>query len=222
MIPIGEAVRPPQSAGDQCEDQPAALSTFSSNLSSSVSLWQEQHHDVEVSAAGTGNRITATTHGDDERRASFTSATSTAATFKLNEARQTSVPHRESSGRLLRRELEERIIDAMVGEFREAAGYEAAHEEWPTTLEYKTINHPDGTTTEVLVGATFQPEPLCMTTRRVFIFTMQQLAANLAIAIIFVGFALIYASLMCSAALYLLSQHLSSPYTSRTGPTCKE
>ncbi|CEM25748.1 unnamed protein product [Vitrella brassicaformis CCMP3155] len=99
------------------------------------------------------------------------------------------VDTRESSRRQLRRE--ERAITESVRDFREAAGYEAAYEEHPTILEYKTISHPDGSTTEVLVGAHFSPEPLKTTIKRVLRVILWQLAAAVGVSLCIVALLLI-------------------------------
>ncbi|CEL99995.1 unnamed protein product [Vitrella brassicaformis CCMP3155] len=87
---------------------------------------------------------------------------------------------------------EEKAIAASVVEFRNAAGYEANFEEFPTTLEYKIVRGPDGSTREVVVGTHFNPEPLWSTMQRIGKMMLRQLAAALCVSALAISTLLMY------------------------------
>jgi len=88
--------------------------------------------------------------------------------------------------------LEEKAIAASVAKFREAAGYEANFEEFCTTLKYKTVRDPDGSTREVAVGTYFNAEPLWSTMRRIGKMMLWQLAAALCVSTVVISMLLIF------------------------------
>jgi len=187
---VRRTVRLFQVDGDAYE--PCDVSNSSSLPSLGNNPLDERQNSNEDKGAADGDHIniTAYEHGDERRRASITSITTTTTAGQTNIAVNDSnkADGKQKEGRVL--PGEERAMDALVREFREAAGYDAAYEEFDTTLEYRTVADPDGGTREVLVGAHFAPEPLRITVRRVMKVIMRQLGMALGIAALLVLYTL--------------------------------
>ncbi|CEM25925.1 unnamed protein product, partial [Vitrella brassicaformis CCMP3155] len=187
---VRRTVRLFQVDGDAYE--PCDVSNSSSLPSLGNNPLDERQNSNEDKGAADGDHIniTAYEHGDERRRASITSITTTTTAGQTNIAVNDSnkADGKQKEGRVL--PGEERAMDALVREFREAAGYDAAYEEFDTTLEYRTVADPDGGTREVLVGAHFAPEPLRITVRRVMKVIIRQLGMALGIAALLVLYTL--------------------------------
>jgi len=136
-------------------------------------------------------KITAYKHEDEGRRASISSITAAATTgqtsFAVNDSNKADEKREDTEeGRVLRRE--KRASAALIREFREAAGYNAAYEEFPTTLEYKALQSDDSKR-EVLMGAYFSPEPVLVTVRRAMKVVVLQVAMALALTAVIISYA---------------------------------
>ncbi|CEM02662.1 unnamed protein product [Vitrella brassicaformis CCMP3155] len=194
--PIWETARPSQAYGDEpCATVSEVTLRFSpqSTLTAGHLTGEEHKHDTDGAVAtksGEPVAITAAELGDEkqERRATFASVT-TAATMRRSSMADdaNNVDANEDyaeEGHALPRE--EQALNALVHEFREAAGYDAAYEEKETRLTYETVLRPDGSSQQVLVGATFDPGPLRVTVCQVIKVTTRKLLRGMALAGIFI------------------------------------